>query len=426
MELTIGGDAMRTQRRLGQQRKDWVAIGSIAIVLLGVLAFIFASYWFGWSWTGLPNKGLWDWLQLLIIPGILALGGFWLNRIQKDRDRKAEKAQVELERANREDNQREATLQAYIDKMSELLLKEHLGELPPEGDLKPEYEKVRKIAQVRTLIVLQRLDVDVERKGSVLRFLLESDLLYQDKPNMGLRRANLSGVDLSKVNLRGVNLCGVALPEADLRGANFYRNVQHIGPVGALDEADLSEASEASEVDLSEVFQKNKAAWRRVDLSKVNLRGADLSGADLSGANLTNTILIVANLSGAILFETTLSAADLRNAHLSEAFLSKADLSGAALSGADLSRADLSYANLSRATSYAATLTDANLIRANLSGAHLSGANLSGANLSGANLSGADLSGADLKDATGITVGELEKQAKSLQGATMPNGSKRP
>jgi uncharacterized protein YjbI with pentapeptide repeats len=49
---------------------------------------------------------------------------------------------------------------------------------------------------------------------------------------------------------------------------------------------------------------------------------------------------------------------------------------------------------------------------------------LSGAILDGADLSGAILDGADLSGAKGITSEDLEKQARSLKGATMPDGSK--
>ncbi len=91
-----------------------------------------------------PAKTLWDWMQLLFIPVVLAVAGFWLNQVQKGRDQRAEKAQKQreedaakerekLERESREDNQREIGLQAYIDKISELLLNEHLSELLPDG-----------------------------------------------------------------------------------------------------------------------------------------------------------------------------------------------------------------------------------------------------------------------------------------------------
>src|SRR6266581_4030378 len=138
------------QQTWWQKNKQVLIIATVVIV--AVIIFALAVYWFGWDWTGFtsatgptlkpneqyrPAKTLWDVLQLLIVPIILAIGGFWLNQIQKDRDQKAEKAQKlreedaakereKLERASREDNQREAALQAYIDKMSELLLEKNL------------------------------------------------------------------------------------------------------------------------------------------------------------------------------------------------------------------------------------------------------------------------------------------------------------
>src|SRR5947209_7770903 len=78
-----------------------VIVGIVIIVLL--IAFALAVYMLGWDWTGFtgmtgptvhpneqyrPAKTLWDILQLLIVPVILAIGGFWLNQIQKSREEK--------------------------------------------------------------------------------------------------------------------------------------------------------------------------------------------------------------------------------------------------------------------------------------------------------------------------------------------------
>jgi uncharacterized protein YjbI with pentapeptide repeats len=59
-----------------------------------------------------------------------------------------------------------------------------------------------------------------------------------------------------------------------------------------------------------------------------------------------------------------------------------------------------------------------------LGGADLSGANLGFAFLSFADLREADLSRADLSWAKGVNNEELDQQAYSLEGATMPNGQK--
>jgi hypothetical protein len=63
------------------------------------------------------------------------------------------------------------------------------------------------------------------------------------------------------------------------------------------------------------------------------------------------------------------------------------------------------------------------LAGADLSNADLSEATLSKANLSDANLVGADLSEANLSDAYGVTEEQLEEQAQTLAGATMPDGT---
>src|SRR5215208_4870138 len=120
--------------------------------------------------------------------------------------------------------------------------------------------------------------------------------------------------------------------------------------------------------------------------------------------------------------------------------LSGANLSGAVLRGyADLG--DLSSGSLSRLNNLSgADLSGANLSKANLRGADLSDANLSPwvyfhglaivgggrTDLSNANLSGADFSGANLSKANGVSEEKLEEQAKTLKGATMPDGSEHP
>jgi uncharacterized protein YjbI with pentapeptide repeats len=108
---------------------------------------------------------------------------------------------------------------------------------------------------------------------------------------------------------------------------------------------------------------------------------------------------------------------------LREITLLHATLGDAYLPEADLSRADLRGTNLSGAFLFSANLSDA-VLGANLSNADLRGTNLSGAVLYGSDLSEAVLENADLSGAKGITNEELEQQASSLEGATMPNGQK--
>jgi len=149
------------------------------------------------------------------------------------------------------------------------------------------------------------------------------------------------------------------------------------------------------------------------------LRGIALSHATLSGVYLPYADLSEADLRGANLSEANLGEADL-----SFAKLSRANLSGCRCFSVSLSDANLIGANLSGAFPYLANLKDAILSGTSLSGADLSGAYLYKANLKDVNLKDTDLRDADLSRAEGITNEELEQQAKSLEGATMPNGQK--
>lgn len=160
-----------------QTRVNRVANGFVAIVS-------------GGNEENQPGKTLWDWLQLLMAPAVLALCGVWFTRIQHLRERKHE----ELQRAIAADTQREAALQRYLDTMSDLLLHEKLREAAAE-------DEVRKLARVRTLTVLSRLDS--ERKRSVLQFLSESGLIDKDKSIIDLSRAELSSTTLHKAKLEG-------------------------------------------------------------------------------------------------------------------------------------------------------------------------------------------------------------------------------
>ncbi len=262
----------------------------VAIVLV-VTALIIAAYRFGWSGTGFLNKSLWDWLQLLIIPLALAVIALVFQLANARTERQIAKERYEQDQQIALDKQQGDILQAYLDRMSDLLLKEDL--------LTSQSDQVRNVARVRTITVLHQLDG--KRVGFVFAFLREAGLMSK-QPNesvMSLREANLRTVNwrqaflydanLSKTNLRWANLNGVILSGANLSEAILYQ-------------ADLSEAN-LYQADLSE------ANLIEADLSKAFLYQADLSKTNLSGAKL-----VEANLNSINLSEANLSGANLKDA----------------------------------------------------------------------------------------------------------------
>jgi uncharacterized protein YjbI with pentapeptide repeats len=159
--------------------------------------------------------------------------------------------------------------------MSELVLDKNLRDSRPR-------DAVRATARARTLTVLRSLDG--YRKGQVVRFLHEADLIGKVvMVESGDLRAQEAIIDLEAANLSNADLSGTRLSNADLSSANIN---------GA-----------------------------RLTFAK--LSHANLSNADLSFANLLDADLSIADLRGATLF-----LPELHNVDLSFANLEGTDLGG--------------------------------------------------------------------------------------------------
>jgi uncharacterized protein YjbI with pentapeptide repeats len=284
------------QSRDGEDAMKIVQIGVLVAVIALIVLFTL-GYIFNWAWTGVGpyispshpqtrdfqrGKTLYDWLQLFFIPAAIAFGVVWFNRLQQKRDQQLAEKRVQTEREVAEKriqtereaaekqtqterdiawyNQREQALQAYFDSLSGLLLEKNLRESQPE-------DEVRKIARVRTLTVLPRLDG--KRKGLVLEFLYESGLIDKGKCIIDLSGADLSLADMLLINLGKADLTGARLEGANLKYANLLN-------------AELGGTS-----------------LRRVNLTEANLTSATLYEADLLGADLTGAILTEVDLRGA-------------------------------------------------------------------------------------------------------------------------------
>jgi uncharacterized protein YjbI with pentapeptide repeats len=264
-----------------------------------------------WTLRGFGGKPVWDWMQLLIVPLVLAMIGLLFELQQAERQRALEAQQraledrrAEAEREVAEQRAQGAALQAYLDQMGDLLLEKNLRESDVDSE-------VRTLARARTLVVLETLGSD--RKNRVLRFLEETELI-QAGPEGRPPIVSLKYAALRDFKLKGKQLLrGTDLTQARLNGA---------------------------------------------DLSAAHLEGTDLSGAHLGAADLRGAYLRDGKLGGAYLYGTDLRGADLRGADLSDAEgrfesgarMVRTRLDGAYLDGADLTNARVSEEQLLRET----------------------------------------------------------------------------
>jgi uncharacterized protein YjbI with pentapeptide repeats len=284
------------------------------------------------SYLGLRGKTIWDWLPIvgaLLIPVVIALGTWRITTEQGKLEDQRAQAEQELAEQRAQDE----ALQAYLDKMSTLLLE--------EKDLKS--DRVRTLMRARTMTVLESMDPS--RKTAVIQFLEEADLISTSPYPVGvgsrtavieLTGADLSGTDLSTT----MYLPHATLLEADLREANL--NDANLGSAN-LTKANLTNATLRNSV-------LDHASLLQADVKDADLRGAGLWDANLAGANLRN--------------------ADLRNTDLGKAWLGYANLSEANLTKANLTKAGLTKANLTKAVLRNVTgWTEKQLASAKLEGA---------------------------------------------------------
>ena len=222
-------------------RTLWIML--LAVGWGAIMVGIVGTYFFKWD-TGFKDNGnLWSWLQLLFAPVLatalpLVIREHFLDQLNPK--------PPGLEPPIADDHQQEAALQAYLDRMSDLLLNKSLRESQLGNN-------VREVARAWTLTALQR--VGKNRKGVVLQFLHKACLIYKGEVIIDLSGADLRWADLRHTKLNRADLSGV-----DLSAANLSNS----------------------------------------DLSEANLSGANLSEANLSGANLHGIDLSDVNLSGAI------------------------------------------------------------------------------------------------------------------------------
>lgn len=183
--------------------------------------------------------------------------------------------------------QHQATLNTYLDDMSDLVLNHQLTTSGPNS-------AITAIAIARTATALRNLDGP--SKGILLRFLWEAGLILRPNPILDLYEVDLSGAVLQGANLYQVylsplNLTGANFDDAHLEGAYLNGSVLI---QARLEYADLSCRSQKVCTELSGAY------LMRADLTHANLTDANLMGAELDGANLNRATLAGANLHDAL------------------------------------------------------------------------------------------------------------------------------
>lgn len=253
---------------------------------------------------GFQSKSFWDWMDLMLVPAALAYGVWWLR-----------KRQEEVQREIATDKRQQDALQYYLDRVTELL---------PERRTENAQGNIR----WQTLVALRA--IDGRRKGQVLCFLYEHDLIIGDDPVVSLRHAELKNADLIVGHPHHWDDRGEWIHEtlfdyvAYAKGNERWKaNLQGVN----LEDADLHNA-------VFVLTDLQGAHLQNAHLRQARLIGADLRGADLQGADLRDAILCGADFTGAkattdqLLSARTLEKATMPDGTKYEEWIKRQDTAG--------------------------------------------------------------------------------------------------
>jgi uncharacterized protein YjbI with pentapeptide repeats len=284
----------------GLLRNKWIVISAfVAIAFFAVVVWAqYLCYSDGKPLAeclGIEDKTVWDLVELLIMPLVLAVSAYLFSRSEHRNEQQI---------AN--DRLQEATLQAYIDKIGKLLIDDNLL-----GCKSDETSSVRDLAQTLTVTALRTLNAD--RKSLIFRFLKSAKL--GDKL--------LTGANLEEVDLRGTDIRGIDLSKADLRVSDLSNC--------ALVDVNLSKAYMVS-------TKLHGAQFMNVDFVETDMRYSDLSYSSIISGKL--------NFHNANLY-----MADLRYADFGDPDSNGVKFHGAILEEANLINSSISYDQLALASS---------------------------------------------------------------------------
>lgn len=235
----------------------------------------------GPAWRSMfGEKTLWDWLSLLIVPGVLTTIGFQFSSLNSAADR-----------INAQRTMRSERYSKYLELIRDYVISDDLARLGKETQLQIQDTKSRRLgcilsAQSPKAILVQNLtdatlsqisllatkeDRYLDEKGMTLRFLYKLGLLYKERAII-----NPEGFDFSR--------------------GNFYQARLANSCLNSVMFADSAASKESS------------SDFRDANLEGANLSGANLARANFRGASLQNAVLV----GWASLYKADLRGANLR------------------------------------------------------------------------------------------------------------------
>lgn len=451
-------------------------IFSILALLLLIFIFVWLARFFvsisSLDWSGFRGQKLWNWLDLLIVPVMLALGAFFLNLSADQRQNK-----LENERKQQE------TLKSYFSQVKDMLIKDSLqskieskmAEKNPSMNKNGVYFNqpqlsFREKATIEALTSIVLRELDEKRKRQAIKFLAKSKLItypecnskdkfrkydnYNKKEFISsldldidssfdsqismseakLNEVDLSSLDLSCINFTGTDLSGTKFDNSIFFNTNFSDSKTTPTTFNiktSFKKANLQNSQFDLNILYSEKFKKTFPNSLKnilqlkslIDLdakSKMRVAYLKLSKpkSDFNAVNLQRWNFDRINFNSAQLTNSDLQDTEFINSILDGVDFTNSDLRRSKIHFSSANKVDFSKAYLDKAILKIIMLREAIFDNAILTSTHLSGSNLTGAKFRSAKLLGTQLDNSILVKAD-FTNANLE--SANFKGADLSN-----
>ncbi|WP_020412912.1 pentapeptide repeat-containing protein [Microbulbifer variabilis] len=401
----------------------------------------------------LAGRSLWDWLQLLIVPVVLLIGGWYLSDLIERRQEKSEDKKYQR-----------TELRHYLDAMNKLLVdydlkcvdyafSEYCISLSDKD--KERVNSAYQSAMAMTASVIHILDGPLNSlvlsylsKIKIKKLITDGDVFRGlSLKKAKLFRLKLDNINLSDADLSQINMYTSSLNSGNLSKVNFSRAV--ISDTTFNDALFLNvDFSQATIIDSS--FDGAKIgdfimdirfenSFKEANIYNTGFEGAAIVGADFSGAKIESVSFDRAFMYGDTSFSkasvsyTSFKEADVSNVNFSNALvshanfkeakietviflktnLSEVNFEEAKIAGANFSRSKLFMSSFIKAKLHGSSFSEAKLRKSSFHNAELYRSDFSGADLRLSNFNGAFLNGVNFK---GANLGFA-----SFVGASFPN-----
>ncbi|WP_027268839.1 pentapeptide repeat-containing protein [Leptolyngbya sp. PCC 6406] len=217
----------------------------------------------------LLGKTAWEWMNLLLIPIVLSMGGFIARNI--------------LENKEREQRLQEA-LKNYYSEISSIILNEKWT-TAGDAELNHQsayYKKALAVVRAKTIALVRELDK--ERLSALLQFLGDSNILI----NVPLENLDLSGVKLKNVDFSESCIKNVDFSGASLENISFCEaSIQNVSFIN----------SDLKNVNFS------RANFKDIRFQFSDIKGVNFSGSRLNDISFEHSCFSETNFSEAVLVQ---------------------------------------------------------------------------------------------------------------------------